>query len=147
MTLLVGRNAAPLTDNEVQRVIYAFMALDQNVNVRHDPQRATAFRIDRDEAGTEFGEIVFGPDIYPGGNIVDPNSSLSMIAAVAHELSHYYRWRDKTQVDPLPLTHLDEALTSLEAISRYERHLSSVDVRQLSSDAIVRMKLYIQALG
>ena len=29
-----------------------------------------------DEDGHHYGEVVFGPDIYPGPNIIDPNSAL-----------------------------------------------------------------------
>jgi hypothetical protein len=44
------------------------------------------------------------------------------------------------------MEHLDEALTSLQAIMRYDRHLSDPDVRQLICDAIQRLQLYVQEL-
>src|ERR1041384_4351326 len=119
----------PLTDAEVRRAISAFIALDPAVNVRHEDGARTTFRVSRDEQGVEFGEIVFGSDIYPGGSVADPNAGLSLNAAAAHELTHYYRWVDRTQLIDQRQEHLDEALTSLEAICRYERNLSTLDVR------------------
>ncbi len=85
-----------------------------------------------------------GPDIYPGRGIVDPNSALSLDAAAAHELAHYYRWRDKTELPATDrMTPLDEALTSMDAILRYERHLKPHDIRMLVSDAVQRINIYV----
>lgn len=141
--LLADRNQAPLEPNDVRRAINTFLGLDTTVVVRHDPLVRTGFRVSHDESGEEFGEVVFGPDIYPGRGIVNPNAVLSLDAAASHELAHYYRWRDKTELPGGTLTHLDEALTSLEAILRYEQHLKSHDVRMLVADAIQRISLYI----
>lgn len=41
------------------------------------------------------------------------------------------------------LDYLDEALTSLQALLRYESRLSEHDRRQLVSDAIQRIQLFI----
>jgi hypothetical protein len=142
-SLLAGRNKAPLTPDEIRRAINTFLGLDNNVNARHDPGSRTAFCVSADKSG-QFGEIVFGPDIYPGESVVDPNSAMSLHAAAAHELTHYHRWRDKTVLSVEALEHLDEALTSLQAIFRYDRHLSEPDVRQLVSDAIQRLQLFVQ---
>ena len=141
--LLAGRNQGPLGQVEIRRATNTFLGLDSTVNVRHDPSAQTGFRIARDESGDEFGEVVFGPDIYPGRGVVDPNSALSLDAAAAHELAHYYRWRDKTELPTNGMTPLDEALTSLEAILRYERHLKAHDIRMLVSDAVQRINIYI----
>ena len=144
-SLLGGRNQAPLTDAEIKRAIHVFANLDATVNVRHEPDVRTAFCVARDEQGNEFGEIVLGPDIYPGGSVVDPNAGLSLNAAAAHELTHYYRWLDRTALqDPLR-EHLDEALTSLEAICRYEAQLNTIEVRLLASDAILRIRLQVES--
>jgi hypothetical protein len=70
-----------------------------------------------------------------------------LLAAAAHELTHYYRWVDKTHLDEPAHEHLDEALTSLEAICRYERLLGAIDVRLLASDAILRIRLYVNSIG
>ena len=53
-------------------------------------------------------------DIYPGNVIADPNSSLSMLGTVAHEITHYHRWRDATEINDPGLEAIDEALTSLD---------------------------------
>jgi hypothetical protein len=98
-----------------------------------------------EETGEELAEIIVGCDIYPGPGIIDPNSALSLIAAAAHELTHFYRWQDKTEIDETVLEHLDEALTSLHAILRYDKHLSEIDMRTLVSDAIQRINLFVEA--
>jgi hypothetical protein len=144
-SLLVGRNGADLSDKEVSRAVNVFLGLDNKVQVRHVAGARTVFRVTVDEdTGDEYGEIVFSADIYPGAGVVDPNSKLSLDAAAAHELSHYYRWKDKTEIDEDALEHIDEALTSLHAILRYDRHLNETDVRTLVSDAIQRINLFVE---
>jgi predicted SprT family Zn-dependent metalloprotease len=144
-SLLAGRNQVPLSVDEVRRASNTFLGLDKNVNARYEENASTGFWVRQEESGVQYGEIVFGPDIYPGRSVVDPNSALSLDAAAAHELTHYHRWKDKTALPKDSTEHLDDALTSLQAILRYERHLSESDVRQLISDALQRLQLY--ALG
>jgi hypothetical protein len=143
-SLLGGRNQAPLSLVDIRRATQTFIGLDQMVNVRYEEMVATAFHIAVDENGQEYGEIVFGPDLYSGSSVVDPNSALGLQAVAAHELTHYYRWKDKTQLIEPSVAFIDEALTSLQAIMRYDRQLSEPDVRQLVSDAIQRLQLYVQ---
>jgi hypothetical protein len=143
-SLLAGRNAQPLTDGEIRRVAATFLGMDDRVPARYDADQPTCFRVAHDDDGHEYGEIRFGVDIYPGRSIVDPNSALSVQAAAAHELTHYHRWHNKAELPENELLHLDEALTSLEAILRYERHLQSSDVRQLVSDAIQRIHFFLR---
>ena len=45
------------------------------------------------------------------------------------------------------LEHVDEALTSLQAILRYDHQLNRTDVRVLVSDAIQRLRLYVNELS
>jgi hypothetical protein len=78
--------------------------------------------------------------------VVDPNSALSLTGACVHELTHYYRWRDKRELSDAALEHLDEALTSLEAIMRYEA-LDKTDIKGLVADAMQRVNLFIDARG
>src|SRR5262245_13003469 len=144
-SLLAGRNRAPLSTEEIRRASNTFLGLDRSVNARYDPTVQSVFRVCMD-AGEEYGEVVFGPDIYPGSGVVDPNSALSLDAAAAHELTHYHRWKSKIALPEDAFENLDEALTSLEAILRYDRHLSESDRRQLVSDAIQRIQLYIKEL-
>lgn len=145
-SLLAGRNQSPLSSDDVRRVTTIFLGMEPFVNAMHDPSSRTVFRVTRDANGELYGEVVFGPDIYPGSSIVDPNSALSVDAACAHELQHYHRWRDKAQLTDDRLEHLDEALTSLEAVFRYEQHLREHDKRQLVADAIQRIRLYLSEL-
>jgi hypothetical protein len=96
-----------------------------------------------DESGGQYGEIIFGPDIYPGTSVVDANSALSIDAAAAHELTHDHRWKDKRALSEEDLHHIDEALTSLQAITRYDKKLCETDIRLLVADAIQRLQLFV----
>jgi len=142
-SLLAGRNGAPLDPRDVRRATNTFLGLDSTAPVRYEEGARTAFRVTVEEV-EEVVEIVFGPDLYPGIGVADPNSSLSMQAAAAHELSHYYRWRDRTEIVNDQLYEINEALTSLEAILRFPRELNDHDIRQLVADAIQRLQIYIQ---
>ncbi|MEY2486181.1 MAG: hypothetical protein QOH39_1829 [Verrucomicrobiota bacterium] len=144
-SLLAGRNVAPLSLGEINRVVNTFLGLDRNVNVRHEPGARTVFRVvNDDQSGAQYGEVIFGPDIYPGGNVIDPNSALSIDAAAAHELTHFYRWKDKAAIEGDFYEHIDEALTSLQAICRYGSHLNDSDKIQLVCDAIQRLQLFMR---
>jgi hypothetical protein len=111
-SLLAGRNGAPLDQREVSRAINVFLGLDATAPVRYEEGARTRFHVSLEEAEA-IVEIVFGPDLYPGIGIVDANSSLSLQAAAAHELTHYYRWHDKREIIQEHLFEIDEALTSL----------------------------------
>jgi predicted SprT family Zn-dependent metalloprotease len=145
-SLLAGRNATPLNDNDVRRATHTFLALDLDAPVRYEEGARTRFRVlaGGGEYGDDLAEIVFGPDLYPGASVVDPNSSMSVRAAVAHELCHWHRWQNHTEIVDERLDDIDEALTSLEAVLRYPRHLSEHEVRQLVSDAIFRLQRFCQ---
>jgi hypothetical protein len=120
------------------------MGLDKNVNFRYEAAATTRFRVNAAQDGDdEYGEIVFSDDLYQGRNIANANSALSMPAAAAHELSHYYRWRDKRELDGAELRHLDEALTSLEAAQVFAASLTPTEVLQLIADAAERLRLHI----
>jgi hypothetical protein len=144
-SLLAGRHKAPLTAQETLRASNTFLGLDSSVNARYSADEVTSFRVTVTDQDEVYGEIVFGPDIYPGTSLVDPNSALGLEAAAAHELTHYHRWHDKTALDDEAHVHLDEALTSLQAILRYQQ-LSSTSKAQLVSDALHRLHLYIDGL-
>jgi hypothetical protein len=139
--LLAGRNVAPLTEEESRRVANTFLGMDSLVNFKYEPQEETRCRVYREDKET-ICEIVYGPDIYPGTNVIDPNSSLSMAGAVAHELSHYHRWKDKTELSGGHLVEIDEALTSLDAVQRYHNQLSQHEIRQLVLDAMQRLQMF-----
>ncbi len=141
-----SRNTEPLTQEDIRRVADVFNYLDWEMkNVKHEPGGRTVFRVvpaDDSDDGIEFGEIAFGPDIYPGRAIANPNAMLEMRAAAAHELAHYHRWLNKTAIGEPDREHLDEAMTSLEAIVRYAGKLSDQEKGQLAGDALVRLALY-----
>lgn len=134
-----------MTGREIRQVFNVFLRFEQEIAVLHSAGGRTRFRVRIDEDGEEIGEIVFGEDIFPGGGVVDPNSVLSLNAAAAHEASHFHRWINKSEIDDVDLEHIDEALTSLEAIQRYPRQLEDHDVRMLVADAIQRLNLYVRA--
>lgn len=142
-SLLDGRQVAPLTEAEIRRASSTFMGLDNQVNVRYEARSTTRFVTGMDESGEEFGEIIFSCDLYPGTNIANPNSALTMKAAAAHELAHFYRWTDKSELPHGTLTHIDEAMTSLEAAIRYARDLNTTDMQGLISDALQRLRLFV----
>jgi hypothetical protein len=142
-SLLAGRNSVPLTETDILRVANTFLGLDREANFKHSADEVTRCRVYVQDNET-ICEIVFGADIFPGTSVVDPNSSLSMRAAAAHELSHLHRWRDKTELDGEHLTEIDEALTSLDAVQRYQAHLNETEVRQLVADAMQRLQAFAQ---
>jgi len=141
-SLLAGRNTAALTERQVKSIVEFAYGLDRSANVRHNPEGRTVFRVYEDE-GDEKCEIVFGPDILPGNSTADPNSILSWKCAVAHELSHKSRYENATELNETELEHLDEALTSLGAISRFSNQLDEFDYLQLAADAVQRIQLFV----
>jgi hypothetical protein len=146
-SLLAGRHRTPLEPNEIRRAYNTFMGLDSRAPVRFEEGARTRFRVTINENSDEVPEIVFGSDIYPGQGTADANSALGCTAAAAHELTHWQRWVDKRELDQPELREIDEALTSLEAIQRFNAKLSEHDVRQLVADAIQRLLLFVQGLS
>ncbi len=140
-SLLNGRNAEPLSDVRVQTVSAAFHWFDRTANVKHDGGR-TRFRPIAGDPVVNH-EILFGPDIYPGANIGNPNSCLSMRAAVVHELTHKVRHDNGFEVNEPELEHIDEALTSLSAILQFQRKLEDFEILELVSDAVQRLQEYV----
>jgi hypothetical protein len=116
------------------------VGLDGFVPFQHDPAGRTRFLV-RVEDGHEVGRVYFGSDIYPGGSVADPNSSLSMKAAVAHEMSHFHRWQDLTELPLGVHEDLDEALTNLDAALRFSKHLSESEILNLIRDSILRLQM------
>jgi hypothetical protein len=146
-SLIAGRNPAPLTEKEVQRVTDTAFAYEPTVTFKYDATATTAFHVRVDPlTNDEYGEVVFGPDIYPGTNVVVANAMIGIEGAIAHELQHYHRWRERSVLQQPALEHLDEALTSLQAIGRYRR-LSDDEIQRLVADAIQRIGLFIASVG
>ena len=142
-SLVFGRNLAPLAERQQSAVVNTFYGFERSAIVRYDAGSRTVFRTF--EEGDELKyEIVFGPDIYPGIGVGDPNSVLSMRSAVVHEISHQIRHIDGTEIDEIELWHLDEALTSLGAALRFRAQLNEFEIIQLVSDAYQRIELYVR---
>lgn len=141
-SLLAGRSTAPLNEAQVKSVAQNFIGLDGTVPFQHDPDGHTRFAV-VDEGGVDVGRVYFGPDIYPGQAVADPNSALSMKAAVAHEISHFHRWQDQTELPDGEHPHLDEAMTSIDASLRFAGQLSAHEIQQLIRDALQRIQLYV----
>lgn len=140
-SLLAGRSSAQLTEAQVRSVTNTFLGLDSEVAFQHDETGYTRFVVETED-GEEVGRVYFGPDIYPGPSVLDPNSALSMKAAVAHEISHFHRWKDRTELDLGVHRNLDEGLTSLDAALRFAGPLSPHEIQQLIRDAMQRLQLH-----
>ncbi|QAV69251.1 hypothetical protein ESZ53_01610 [Salinibacterium sp. UTAS2018] len=140
-SLIAGRSNLPLDDRQIRIVAETFSGFDYQVPFRYEDTARTSFRVEVNEFGNEEGIVVVGRDVFPGASIIDPNSALSMKAAVAHEISHYYRWKDQTEFPELEYEYLDEALTSLDASLRFPA-LSPHELKQLVLDAIQRIQIY-----
>ena len=141
-----NRNNQPLTEGQVDRAVLTFRHLDPQVPVRHVPGKRTCFVVTMNVDGEEVGEVCFGADILPGAAVLDPNSVMSSRAAAAHEIAHYHRWSDGTELQQGQMDNIDEALTSLTAVLRFQDRLDSIEVRQLISDAIQRLQMHLQGL-
>ena len=146
-SLLAGRNVAQLDNVAIKRASNTFLGFGENVNVIYEVGSATRFRVMIDESGEEYGEVIFSDDIYPGQNIANPNSALTLAGAAAHELAHFYRWQGKTDLQHGHLIHIDEAMTSLEAALRYPHKLNNTDLQGLISDALQRLRLFAGEQG
>jgi hypothetical protein len=141
-SLLSGRNTAPLDNSAIKRASNTFLGFGEDVNVIYEAGSLTRFRIITDDEGEEYGEVVFSEDIYPGSNIANPNSALSLAGAAAHELAHFFRWQGNTDLQHGHLIDIDEAMTSLEAALRYHHKLNSTDLQGLISDALQRLRMF-----
>src|SRR3546814_391467 len=142
-SLLDGRNTVPLTDGQIQSVASTLFGLDRDVPFIYREDGPTVFRV-RVEDGHEIAEIAYGTVIYPGPGVANANSQLGMKGAVAHEICHFHRHRNLTELDDERLRHIDEAMTSLEAIGRFPRDLSDHDMRELVADALQRLRMFTQ---
>ena len=140
-SLLPNRRQDSLGKNEVEQIksFCAALAYPGILEFETDSGSKTRFEVRHDEdTGTPYGVIVVGPDIYPGKHITNPNSILCAFSAVAHEVTHYFRW---FEFSVLPLGHLDEAITSLQATCRFRNFLSPTQIEALVSDAMQRLEM------
>ena len=141
-SLLEGRNLEPLSDDRIQTVYATFHWFDRTANVKFDGGRTRFSPVAGDPNVNH--RIFFGPDIFPGQNIGNPNSCLSMRAAVVHELTHRARHDNGFEVNEPELEHIDEALTSLSAILQFQRKLEDYEILELVADAVHRLQKFVQ---
>src|SRR5258708_24410433 len=134
-------NHQALTDGQIDRMFLTFRHLDSRVNIRHVPGKRTCFVVTAGPEG-DVAEICFGPDIHPGGGILDPNSIMTPQAAAAHEIAHYHRWAEGTEPPQGALDNIDEALTRLTAGLRFHDKLEWIDTRQLISHSVQRLEMH-----
>lgn len=141
-----GRSVAPLSNQQQMTVSSQFLSLDQEIPARYDEQCRSHFEVIEEE-GQKVGVVFFGPDIYPGrGDTLDPNSTLPMPAAVAHEATHFHRWQDGHQFNEAGLEFLDEAQTSAESIVRWNRRLRDHEMTELVRDVSYRIDMFRKAI-
>jgi hypothetical protein len=139
-SLPAGRSTRPLDDNQVRAITNTILGYERNVAFEYDEKGRTRFAVEIDADGAEYGKIYFAADAYPGPSVADPNAALSMQAAMAHEVSHYHRWNDRTELPLDQFTDLDEALTSLDAALRSGDRLGPHDAMNLVRDAMARLQ-------
>lgn len=145
-SLLPNRSAKVLEPKDQTNVYNTFLGLDNTVNVKYEAGSKTCFKVTIID-GEEVGEIIVGPDIFPGQDIVNPNAMLSMEAAAAHEVSHFHRWRNNQEIMNNDFQDLDEALTSLTAIMRFNVQLGHSDQLGLVADAMQRITKFLGEHG
>jgi hypothetical protein len=134
-----GRRQAALTEEEMRRAEEIFRALYYEIQIEFEPGNGshTRFVVKTDATnGEKTGLIIIGPDLYPGADVANPNAVLDAVAAAAHEITHYIRWREGRA---LPRGHLDEAMTSLQAVCSFRSALSPNQIEQLVTDALHRL--------
>lgn len=141
-----------LTSSEVEvgETLYEQDESDGNKHFNREKLVNIKIQLDTSQAynsgsKTRFNEdrnvVILGADAFPGNNTIDPNSRLSLLSCLAHELSHAERYylgfrRPWKGLD----SHLDEAETSLHA--SFKSGLSFYDRRDLVEDARWRIDMW-----
>ena len=137
MSLYLGqRNRNGLTDRQIEYCIEAGQVLcgDEDRILITDEANINSYR-------TRFVEdrnvVYLGADAYPGNNS-SANSRMSVLACLAHELSHMQRFdREYRRPLDMPYILIDEAETSLNA--SFHIALGSKDREDLIEDARDRL--------
>lgn len=143
-SLLPGRGAKALEKYDEERITNIIRAFRYDGPVEFDEGNSTRtrFAVCEDGKGDKFGKIVIGSDIQQGTDVANPNAMLDEMAAIAHELTHYQRWKDKRDLPIGDLNDIDEAMTSLQAVCAFKTLLSDMQIEQLVSDALQRLVQY-----
>ena len=135
------RNKLALTEYQMKKCGLAWEVLGGSGWVELDVGRATAHC-----SLTCYNEgdrtVYLGADAYPGSG-TEANSRMSMLACLAHELSHAQRHQKKYQRPrKLPDCLIDEAEASLNG--SFNRALSETDRRDLIEDGRDRLNIWLQ---
>lgn len=143
MSIFLGkRNQRGLSESEVEYCVLAWSILcgDDQKTLIIDEARA-------DHSSTRFIEdkdvVCLGANAYPGEGF-SANSRMSVLACLAHELSHADRFaRGYRRPFEKPDMLIDEAETSLDA--SFHQALSSKDREDLREDARDRLTDWLAA--
>jgi len=140
-SLLPGRNSRPLTPEQkgkIERELRENLGYDGPIVWRDGPATKSCFAPGPDptEPGKEVGILYIGSDILPGTDTLNPDSSLDRVAALAHEVTHCWRYDEGRAWEK---SDLDEIATSLQAITLFWSELRPRHVKQLVEDALARL--------
>ena len=147
-SLLPGRNSRPLTPEQkgqIERELRENLSYEGPIVWRDGPATKSCFAPGPDPTGSgeEVGILYIGSDILPGTDTLNPNSSLDRLAALAHEVTHWWRHDEGREWEK---SDLDEIATSLQAITLSWGELRPRHVRQLVEDALARLGEHYQEL-
>ena len=136
-----GRNKEGLSEREIQNCLWAWeLLLGGKNNIKLVTEEAN-----QHHSRTRFSEtknvVYLGADVKPGYGI-EANSRMSILACLAHELSHAQRFELGFQRPiALPYVLIDEAETSLHA--SFIPVLSPKDRENLIEDARDRLNQWL----
>ncbi len=154
------RNQAGLTKEQIDqcKLIWNFLTSGDSDIGHFDDAKLEGMKIELDTSEahkhgskTRFNEdrniVILGTDAFPGHNVIDPNSKLSEIACLIHELSHAQRYYlgFRRPCNPLADYRLDEAETSLHA--SFHSALYPSDRSYLVEDAQKHIESWLKEKG
>jgi hypothetical protein len=143
MSIFLGRrNHRGLTDHEIEYCVLAW-----NILCGENQRTLILDEARLDYSATRFVEdmsvVYLGANAYPGDGF-SANSRMSVLACLAHELSHAERFaRGYRRPLERPEMLIDEAETSLDA--SYHQALGSKDREDLREDARDRITDWLAA--
>jgi hypothetical protein len=139
------RNQEGLNEDQIRYCMLAWDLVREGLDIPLDISEATI-----SGSKTRFNEdrntVILGADVYPGSNSIDANSSMSVLACLAHERAHFERFRDGYRRPlVLPDVLLDEAEASLAAA--FFTFLGPEDRSDLATDAHDRIAKWLSLEG
>lgn len=135
------RNKTALTEYQIGKCKLAWEVLGGSDWAELDTGRATA-HCSLTCYNENDGKVYLGADAYPGLG-TEANSRMSMLACLAHEVSHAQRYRKQYRRPfDLPDRLIDEAEASLNG--SFNAALSKTDRRDLVEDGRDRLNLWLK---